>query len=215
MSVSLTKKILLSVGALGAAASIAGLGTFATFTSTTSAEETTASGTVAIALGAGGSGDNRLTIGATGLVPGDSLARRVKLTNASGNQNLASITLSTSITTPGSLLDSDATNGLQMKIQKCAGALGWRETGTTAPFTYTCDSAVAGDNLGSRTSVLARRAIRGTDLALDSMSALTNGTTDDMVVTVDLPTAAGNTFQTLSSTITYAFTGTQRAGTDK
>ncbi len=47
------------------------------------------------------------------------------------------------------------------------------------------------------------------------MSALTAGSTDDMVVTVNLPTSADNTFQTLSSTIKYDFVGTQRAGTNK
>lgn len=207
-----TKALLLGVSGVAIAGSMAGLGTFASFTGTTSASQTIASGTVAIALGSAGTADNRLTIGASGLVPGDSVQRRVKLSNASGNENLASITLTTSAST-SSLLDTDATNGLQMKIEKCAGTVGWTESAT--PYTYTCDSLVAGDGLGTRSSVLASRAVIGSNLALSGMSAVTAGTTDDMVVTVSLPSAADNTFQTKSSTILYTFTGTQRAATAK
>lgn len=210
-----TPKLLVSLAAVGATASIAGLGTFATFTSSTSASQSISSGTVAVTVGAAGSADNRLTIGASGLVAGDSLQRRVKLTNAAGNENLASITLTTTdtVVTP-TVLSTDPTNGLQMKIEKCGGALGWRESLTT-PYTYTCDSAVAGDNIGTRSNVLARRAIIGSALALNGMSAVSAGSTDDLVVTVDLPSTADNTFQTKSATIQYTFTGTQRAAVSK
>ncbi|HEX2173034.1 MAG TPA: TasA family protein [Dehalococcoidia bacterium] len=207
---SVTKKVLLSLGALGAAASIAGLGTFATFTDTTNASQAISSGTVDINLAAAGA-DNRLTIGATGLVPGDSLQRRVKLTNA-GSENLASVVLTTVDTTvTDTVLTTDASNGLKMKIEKCGGT--WRESLTT-PYTYTCDAALPGDNGGLRSEVLARRAIIGADLSL-TLSALTAGSTDDMVVTVDLPSSADNTFQGKSATIEYTFTGTQRAGGSK
>lgn len=208
---SASRKILLSVGAVGLAAGIAGLGTFATFTDTDSGTHTIASGTVNINLGASGA-DNRLSVGATGMVPGDSLQRRAKLTNA-GNQDLASVTLTTTAS-PSSLLDTDATAGLQMKLEKCAGVLGWLESVTT-PYTYTCNSALAGDNLGTRTTVLARRAVIGSTVALSSMSSLTAAATDDMVLTVDLPSTTGNTFQGLSSTITYTFDATQRAAVSK
>lgn len=204
-------KVLLSIGAIGVAASIAGLGTFATFTDTSSASATISSGTVDINLGGAGTADNRLTVGATGLVPGDSLQRRVKLTNA-GSEALASVTLTTAATT-SSLLNSDATNGLQMLIQKCGGALGWRES--AVPYTYTCDSLALGDNLGTRSTVLAQRAIIGSTLALTGMSSLTAAGVDDMVVTVTLPTTAGNTFQGLSSVISYTFDATQRAAVSK
>jgi spore coat-associated protein N len=200
-----SKKILLSVAALGVSASIAGLGTFATFTSSTSASQAVSTGTVSISLGTADTADNRLTIGATGLVPGDSMQRRVKLTNASGNENLASITLSTVDTTAvDTVLTTDAVKGLQMKIEKCSVA--WVESLTT-PYTYTC--------AGTTTTVLASRAVIGSDLSLTSMSALTAGNTDDLVVTVSLPTTADNAFQTKSATIEYTFVGTQRNGTAK
>lgn len=207
-----SRKILLSMGAIGAAAGIAGLGTFATFTDSESASLVVDSGTVNIALGASGA-DNRMSVAADGMVPGDTAQRRVKLTNPTGadQQDLASIALTTAATT-SSLLDTDATDGLQMKIEKCAGLLGWRESAST-PYTYTCDQLVAADNAGSRTSVVAERAIVGTGIAMSNMSALTVGSTDDMVVTVRLPSSAGNSFQGLSSTVQFTFTATQRAAT--
>ncbi len=208
---SASHKILLSVGAVGLAAGIAGLGTFAAFTDTDTGSHTIVSGTVNINLGASGA-DNRLSVGATGLVPGDSLQRRAKLTNA-GNQDLASVTLTTTAGT-SSLLDTDATAGLQMKLEKCAGALGWLESATT-PYTYTCNSVVSGDNLGTRTTVLARRAVIGSAIALSSMSSLTAAAVDDMVLTVDLPSTTGNTFQGLTSILTYTFNATQRAAVSK
>ena len=196
-----TRKLVASVALLGAAASIAGLGTFATFTSTTSANHTVASGTVTIALGATGASTNRLTVGATAIAPGDTMQRSVDLINQ-GSIDLASITLTTTAS-PTSLLDSDATNGLQMVIDKCSVA--WTESGP--PYTYTCS--------GSTSAVLATRAVIGSTLALTNLSSLTSGVTDHLRVTLTFPSGAGNTFQNLSSTITYAFTGTQRAATNK
>src|SRR5437588_11714264 len=117
------RKVLLTVAALGAASSLAALGTFATFTSTTSASQSVTSGTVTIALGATGASTNRLTVNATGVVPGDTIQRSFDLSNT-GNQNLATISL-TSTASPSSLLDSDATAGLQMVVDKCSTA--WTE----------------------------------------------------------------------------------------
>jgi spore coat-associated protein N len=196
-----TRKLLASVAVLGAAASIAGLGTFATFTSSTSASHTVSSGTVTIALGATGASTNRLTVGATAIAPGDTIQRSVDLIN-SGSLDLASVTLTTTATT-SSLLDTDATNGLQMVIDKCSVA--WTESGP--PYTYTCG--------GATSSVLASRPVIGSALALTNLSSLTSGTTDHLRVTLTLPSGAGNTLQNQSSTVSYAFTGTQRAATNK
>jgi predicted ribosomally synthesized peptide with SipW-like signal peptide len=196
-----TKKLIATVAILGAAASIAGLGTYATFTSSTSQSHAISSGTVTIALGATGAATNRLNIGATALAPGDTIQRSVDLTN-SGSLDLASVTLTTTAS-PSSLLDTDATNGLQMVIDKCSVA--WTESGP--PYTYTCG--------GSTTSLVASRAVIGSGISLGSLAALTAGGTDHMRVTLTLPSGAGNTLQNQSSTISYAFTGTQRAATNK
>ena len=200
-SAGLTRKLIASVAVLGAAASIAGLGTYATFTSTTSQSHTISSGTVTIALGATGAATNRLNIGATAVAAGDTIQRSVDLIN-SGSIDLASITLTTTAS-PSSLLDTDAANGLQMVIDKCSQA--WTEAGP--PYTYTCG--------GTTSSVVGSRPVIGGNLALSNMSPFTYGLTDHLRVTLTLPSAAPNSFQNQSSTISYAFTGTQRAATNK
>jgi predicted ribosomally synthesized peptide with SipW-like signal peptide len=202
-SLRASRKILLSLAVLGAAASVAGLGTFASFTSTTSAAHTISSGTVTIALGATGASTNRLTVNATNIAPGDTMQRSVDLIN-SGTIDLASITLTTTAS-PSSVLDTDATNGLQMTIDHCSAA--WTEAGSSPAFTYTCS--------GTTSTVLASRAIIGSNMALSNLTATTNGVTDHLRVTLSLPSAADNTFQNKTSTVTYAFNATQRAATNK
>ena len=162
---------------LGAAASIAGLGTFATFTSSTSASHTVSSGTVTIALGATGASTNRLTVGASAIAPGDTIQRSVDLINQ-GSLDLASTTLTTTATT-SSLLDTDTTNGLQMVIDKCSAA--WTEAGP--PYTYTCG--------GTTSTVLASRPVIGATLALSNLGSLTAGATDHLRVTLTLPSGSG------------------------
>jgi predicted ribosomally synthesized peptide with SipW-like signal peptide len=198
-----SRKVLLSLAAVGVAGALAGLGTFATFTSATSASQSVTSGTVTIALGATGAATNRLTVNASGVVAGDTIQRSFDLTN-SGNQNLASVALTTSAS-PSSLLDTDATNGLQMVIDKCSTT--WTEAGTSPAFTYTCG--------GTLTTIIASRAVIGSGLTMAGLSALTSGGTDHLRVTLTLPSAAGNTFQGLTSTVSYSFTGTQRAATNQ
>ncbi len=175
---------------------LVGLGAFASFTSTTSASESVATGTVTIALGATGAATNRLNVDASGLGPGDSIQRSFDLLNQ-GSMNLTSITLTTTATT-SSLLDTDTTNGLQAVIDRCSVA--WTEAGSSPNFSYTCS--------GSTTTVLASRAVIGSNLALSNLGALTSGATDHLRLTVTLPSTAGNSLQGQSSTIQYSFTGT-------
>jgi len=196
-------KLLASAALVAAAAGAAGLGTFGSFTSTTSASQAVTAGTVVIGVGTGGTANNRLSVAATGVVPGDTIQRTVQLNNT-GNQNLASITLTTTAS-PSSLLDTDATNGLQLVIQKCSST--WTEAGTAPAYTYTCG--------GTTTTVLASRAVIGANMTLSGLSAVTAGASDNLMATLTLPASAGNTFQGLASTVTFAFTGTQRAATNQ
>ena len=189
------RKLLLTIAALGAAASIAGLGTFATFTSSTSASHTIASGTLSLT-----SPFSRLGTGASPIAAGDTMQRGIDL-SYSGSISFGSATLTTSATS-SSLLDTDATNGLQIAIDKCSQA--WTESGP--PYTYTCG--------GSTSSVLASRALIGSSMALSNLT-LTSGSTDHLRVTITFPSAAGNTLQNQSSTISYTFSGTQRTATDQ
>lgn len=196
-------KVLGSVAAIGTAASVAGLGTFGTFTSTTSASESVASGTVAIALGTAGSATNRLTVGASGLVPGDTLERAVKLSNT-GTQALAGITLTSSATT-SSLLDTDITNGLQMVVQSCSVA--WTEGGTAPAYTYTCS--------GTTTSVLTTRPVIQSNVTMPGLNSIASGGSDFLLFSLTFPTVAPNTLQSQSSVLQFSFNGTQRAATNQ
>ena len=184
------------------ALTVAGVGgaAFAAFTGTSNAAQSVASGTVSLAgIGTNAAG-NRLTVGATNIAPGDTIQRAVTLTNT-GTLDLASVVLTTNATTT-SLLNTDATNGLQMTIDKCSVA--WTES--AIPYTYTC--------AGTTTSVLASSPVIGTNLALPNLT-LTAAAINNLRVTVTLPSAAGNTFQGLTSVVNYTFTGTQRAATAK
>lgn len=203
MALSSIQKVLLTTVAVGSTAAFAGYGTFAAFTTSTAATSSVSSGTVNIAMGAAGSANNRLTVNASGIVPGDTIQRAVQLSNT-GTQNLASVTL-TSAASPSSLLDTDATNGLQLNIDACS--VPWTEAGSAPAYTYTCS--------GTTTAVLASRAVVGSNIPLSNLSSLTAGTADNLRVTATLPSAAGNTFQGLTSTLTYTFTGVQRTATNK
>ncbi len=199
---TMTGKIVASVAVLGSAATVAGLGTFGTFTATTSASTTVATGTVNLALGTAGSAANRLTLGATGLVPGDSMQRAVDLTNT-GDQNLASVTLVTTATT-SSVLNTDTTNGLQLKVESCPTA--WTESGSSPAFTYTC---------ASPTTLVSSVPVIQSGAALTGISSLTASGVDHLRVTLSLPTSADNTFQNKTSTLLFTFNGVQRAATAK
>ena len=199
---SLGAKVAASFAVVGVASAVAGLGTFATFTSSTAASNTVATGTVSIALGATGASTNRLNINASEVAAGDTIQRSVDLSNVGSTIDLASIVLDTTAA-PSSLLDTDTTDGLQMVIQACD--VPWTESGP--PYTYTCS--------GSTTSVLATRPVIGATIALSNLTALTAGITDHLRVTLTLPGTAGNTLQGLTSTITYTFSGIQRAATNK
>ena len=189
------RKLLLSIAVLGAAASIAGLGTFATFTSSTSATNTIASGTLSLTAPF-----SRLGTGAGPIAAGDTMQRAIDL-SYSGSISFGSATLTTNATTSSSL-DTDATNGLQIAIDRCSQA--WTESGP--PYTYTCG--------GSTSTVLASHALIGSSLPLTNLT-LTAGSTDHLRVTVTFPSSAGNALQNQSSTISYTFAGIQRAATDQ
>jgi spore coat-associated protein N len=195
------KKLLLSAATLGTAASIAGLGTFATFSGTATANHTVGSGTLSLVLGATGASTNRLNVNASNIAAGDTIQRSFDLTSG-GTLNMASVNLTTAATT-SSKLDTDPTNGLQMVIDKCSAA--WTESGTAPAYTYSCG--------GTTTSVLVSRAVIGSTIALSNLGVLTGGATDHLRLTLTLPSAADSTFEGLTSTISYTFSGVQRAAT--
>jgi spore coat-associated protein N len=195
---ALTPKLLSSAAVIGAAASIAGLGTYATWTSSTTAQnQTVSAGTVQIALGS----TNRLTTNATGLVPGDTVERAVDLDGpASGISGIGSISLGVSVGS-STLLDSDTTNGLHINVDSCPSA--WTESGTAPAYTYSCS--------GSVTSLVSNQPVIG-NFNLPNLNAMNVGGTDHLRVKLTLPGTAPPTMMGLSDTLSYVFTATARAG---
>ena len=196
---ALTPKLLSSAAVIGAAASIAGLGTYATWTSSTTAQnQTVSAGTVQIALGS----TNRLTTNATGLVPGDTVERAVDLDGpASGISGIGSISLGVSVGS-STLLDSDTTNGLHINVDSCPSA--WTESGTAPAYTYSCS--------GSVTSLVSNQPVIG-NFNLPSLNSMNVSGVDHLRVKLTLPGTAPTTMMGLSDTLSYVFTATARAGT--
>jgi spore coat-associated protein N len=62
--------------------------------------------------------------------------------------------------------------------------------------------------------VLASQAVIGANTPITT-SAITHGVTDNLRVTLTLPTTAGDTFQGASITINFAFTGAQRVAASR
>lgn len=200
--VAASSKMLLSVALVMVAATLVGLGAFATFTDTAQVSQATDSGTVTLdPIGTNGA-NNRLVLGATNIAAGDTMQRAVLLKNT-GTIDLADVKLTTAATT-SSLLDTDTTNGLQVVIDKCSVA--WTESGTAPAYTYTCG--------GTTTSVLASTPVIGANRALSNIN-LTAGGDNFLRVRLTLPSAAPNTLQAKTSTIQFSFIGTQRAATNK
>jgi hypothetical protein len=188
---------------------------------------------VAAANACAANAQNRLTLGATGLVPGDMLMRAVDVNIDSSTTNgiMTAMTLkATSSTSGGSngVALNDA-SGIKVWVKKCSNA--WTESGTSPAFSYTCggggsESDVLGSSLptsppaagtcpptaGSPT--LSSLQSLGSALPLSNMT-LTPNANNHLVIYMCLPTAMGNDYQTASDTITWDFVGTQRSATNK
>ena len=194
---STARKVVGSLGVLGTAAAVAGMGTFGNFTdSTTPVTTTIQSGTLSINLTQQG---YAVPVTTTRLLPGDSMTRAVNLVN-DGNSALGSVTLS-SAATASSVLTTDTVNGLQLTVKKCSVA--WTQGGTASAPAYTC----------SGTETLIGTAPAVTTMAINGAASLTAGGTDYLTFAISLPTSADNTFQGKSASLSLTFTGTQRTGT--
>ena len=197
---STTRKVVGSLAILGTAAAVAGLGTYGNFTdSTTPLNTTVDTGTLSINLAQPG-GAVAIPVSTTGFVPGDSMTRAVNLIN-DGGSGLGSVTVSSVLTSPATVLTSDVVNGLQLAIKGCSVA--WTQGGTPTAPTYTC--------AGTERSILSGPALASS--ALSNPASLAAGGVDNLVFTVSLPTTADNTFQGKSASLSLTFTGVQRAGT--
>jgi spore coat-associated protein N len=197
-----SRKVLLSAALVTVAATVIGVGAFATFTDTASVSQVNTSGTVTLNPIGTSAANNRLSIGATNIAAGDTIERSVDIKDT-GSIDLTDVKLTTTAS-PTSILDSDVTNGLQMLIEKCSVA--WTEAGAGPPYTYTCG--------GTTSTALASTPVIVANQALANLN-ITNGTDNFLRVKLTLPSGAGNTFQAKASKINYSFTATQRAAQAK
>ena len=181
-----------SLGVVVAAAAVAGLGVFGTFTdSTTPAAVSIDNGVVSVALAAAGGGASvPLQFGS--LLPGSSVTKAIDLVN-DGTSALSSVSLATKAT-KSSLLDTDATKGLQMSVQSCSVAWSAADTCTGDLRTVLTSGPVV------RTS------------ALTAPLSLAAGRTDHLAVTVTLPSSADDSFAAQASDLELVFTAVQRDG---
>jgi hypothetical protein len=189
-----TRKVLGSLAVIGTAAAVAGLGTFGTFTdSTTPISTQVASGTVSINL----SEPVAIPATTTGFLPGDSLTRPVTLVN-DGNSPLSSVSLG--VTAPAaSVLTTDKVNGLQLALRSCS--VPWTQNGVATTCGGTESLVHSGPAVGDR--------------AVTGAASLNPGGVDHLAVTLSLPTTAGNEFQGRTSTLALTFSGVQRAATTR
>lgn len=197
-SKSAAVKVLASVALVGTAASVAGLGTFGAFTSTTTASQAVSTGKLVLSTTAG---PQDFGLAVTNMVPGDTIQRSVTLTRSNDTDAFGTVKLTSATDTPN-LLTSDATNGLQLKVEECSVA--WVKAASTNDLT--CAGQV--DTLVTQRAVLAGT---GADLAHATSSLNGTGKTANLKVTLTLPAEAGNSFQGLTNTIKLTFDATQRA----
>ena len=197
-----TRKIIGSLGIIGAAAAVAGMGTFGTFTdSTAPLNASVTSGTLSLDLNAVNS-TATLPMNASNFVPGDSISRSVDLVN-SGNLAFAGIQLKSTATT-SSLLDTDKTKGLQLSVKECSDP--WTESVVGGVASYSCTGTVT--NVVSGGPAV-------TSATLSNLAAFNAKGVDHLVVSITLPTEAGNEFQGKTSALSVNFTGTQQTGTNR
>ncbi len=199
---SITRKVVGSLAVLGAAAAVAGLGTYGTFTDSTSPVDTTVqTGTLSINL-AQPWGSVGIPVTTSGFVPGDSMTRAVDLLN-DGGAALGSVSLQASVTSVLNELVTDATNSLQPAVKACS--VMWTQGGTTSAPTYTCS--------GTERTILSAPVANTGNVPLDNPASLAAGGSDQLTFSVSMPTSADNSFQGKSASLSLTFVGTQRAGT--
>jgi Camelysin metallo-endopeptidase len=197
-----TRKVVGSLAIAGTAAAVAGLGTFGTFTdSTTPVATTVQTGTLDINLNQP-SGAYAIPVTTTNFAPGDSITRAVNLSN-DGSTSLSSVTLNSVATGAPSVLTTDTVNGLQLALKACSVA--YTQGGTASAPAYTCS--------GTERSLYSGPA--AVSLALSNPTSLNPGGVDNLVFSVSLPSSADNTFQNKSASLSISFTGTQRAAAAK
>jgi hypothetical protein len=185
-----------SLAVVGAAAAVAGLGTFGSFTGSTEAVDAGVdTGVLSVDLTAtDGSALPSVPLPLPNMLPGDAISVPLDLRN-SGDVDLSSLVLKSSAT-ESSKLDTEAVHGLQLALDSCATP--WAGSWGS----YSC----AGGAVPLYSGRIANEA------ALPAARSLVAGTTDHLLVTIAFPTSGGDEMQDQRSSFVLAFDATQRDG---
>ncbi len=196
------------VGAGAVAAGLSGLallgGTYAAFTATAPAPaQKVDSGTVALSLNAANATTAVVANDIANLAAGDAATRFVDVKNT-GSIGISGLTLST--TAGATVLLTDTTNGVTLKVESCSTA--WNTS------TGACDDGDAGTTDTVTAALAATKLSTPLSKAALGVFPATAGSTTKFKMTYLLPSAADNTFQGKADTTTLTFESTQRtAGT--
>lgn len=157
--------------------------------------------TASISLSSGSA--STLAISADNLVAGDTIQRLVQLDN-NGTAPIGNVSLSASFGTSPTALVTSSSGGFQFQAQTCSTS--W--TATSLPDggdSYSCSGtvtfAIASEPIGALSST--------TPTPLSGLSDIAPAGSQDIVLTIHLPSADGNSYQALSQTINYTFVATQ------
>lgn len=187
-----TKKVLASAVVLGATAAVVGLGTYGTFTGSTSASQKVASGSAGLEMPYS---DFNKPI--AGMLPGDTVERIATITNP-GDSALKSVLMGIDVTQSSALV-TDPVNGLKIEIQGCA-----------VPWTV---NAAGPDTCGSaQWTVLPNGPLVATAPTSVNTASVNAKSTDYLRALISLPDTADASFQSLSADVNFTFSGTQRDG---
>ncbi|HEY9565775.1 MAG TPA: TasA family protein [Nocardioides sp.] len=191
-------KILASAALVVAAAGVAGLGTYGSFTSTTAAD--TSVGTGVVTMNMSSQATRGLDVAVTNMVPTDTAQRAVQLTRSATSESFGGVTLTTTMATDNLL--KSGTNGIKLAVDACSVA--WVKSATTNDLTCS----------GTTTSVIPQGSPALANVAMPKALTDLNSSAKaaNLRVTLALPEAADNTYQGLNNSVNFSFTATQRAG---
>ncbi len=190
---------LVAVAATGSAIA----GTLSSYTQSQNRDQTVNTGTFTFTLTdpAGGAAGTPFTTSISGMAPGDFGDRLVNVANG-GSINFASIGMAVTAPTT-SLLDTDATNGLQLQVDMCSVA--WTQASSSAAAT--CSGTTTAE-----TALTAVSALKASGPSYTSgLASLTSAGTDYLRFHYSLPTASTGTAG-LTSILHFVLTATQATG---
>jgi hypothetical protein len=162
---------------------------------------------------------------ATDFYPGQTRYRAVDLT-ISGNLNMKSVTVefTSGANCSGcqtSLLDNDATNGLQLKVEVCPTGNTFAISGSSPDASATCNGQAPGNapwTTAYASAALATVMRNGThdgSIDISSSVTMTAGATTHLLFEYTLPTASASSTQGQTSIIDIKFMGVGRDGTTR